>query len=78
MDATKAIVLKLPKHVLDGNRTEVIKKYKDWLFSQPQLLNEIKKELKGKILGCWCSPLPCHGDVLSEIANQESIDEFFN
>jgi hypothetical protein len=21
-------------------------------------------ELKGKILVCWCKPLPCHGDVL--------------
>ena len=22
--------------------------------------------LKGKVLGCWCKPLPCHGDVIVE------------
>ena len=21
-------------------------------------------QLKGKVLGCWCKPLPCHGDVI--------------
>lgn len=32
---------------------------------------EIKRELRGKDLACWC-PLdqPCHADVLLEIANQ--------
>jgi len=31
---------------------------------------QIKRELKGKNLACWC-PLdqPCHADVLLEIAN---------
>ena len=22
-----------------------------------------------KVLGCWCYPLPCHGDVIAEIVN---------
>jgi Domain of unknown function (DUF4326) len=26
-------------------------------------------ELRGKTLVCWCAPLPCHGDVLVELAN---------
>lgn len=26
------------------------------------------QELGGKILGCYCKPGPCHGDVLSEVA----------
>ncbi|GAG87489.1 unnamed protein product, partial [marine sediment metagenome] len=26
-------------------------------------------ELKGKDLVCWCAPLPCHADVLLELAN---------
>jgi hypothetical protein len=25
-------------------------------------------ELKGKRLGCFCHPQPCHGDVLAELA----------
>lgn len=27
-------------------------------------------ELKGKTLGCWCKPYPCHGDVLVELLNE--------
>lgn len=26
------------------------------------------RELKGKTLICFCKPLPCHGDILAEIA----------
>lgn len=32
-------------------------------------------ELAGRDLACWCPPgLPCHADVLIEIANQEATD----
>lgn len=24
-------------------------------------------KLKDKVLGCWCKPLSCHGDVLVEL-----------
>jgi DNA modification methylase len=44
----------------------VIEKYKGW-FAQQKL---DVSELKGKVLGCWCKPLPCHGDFLAELANQ--------
>ena len=27
-------------------------------------------ELKGKRLGCWCKPAPCHGDVLVELIEE--------
>lgn len=62
----------------DCTRTEVIQKYKEWIYSQPELLEEIRSNLKGKILGCWCSPLACHGDILSEIANTEYIEDLFS
>lgn len=52
----------------DGDRDAVITKYAEWLFEQPQLLQEAAS-LKGKVLGCWCAPKACHGDVLAEIAN---------
>ena len=52
----------------DGTREEVIQKYIDWLMDQPELLNSVN-ELRGKILGCWCHPNACHGDILAEIAN---------
>lgn len=56
----------------DSSREEVVKKYREWLLGQRSApgnrarptLEEAKKELKGKVLGCWCSPKICHGDVL--------------
>lgn len=52
----------------DGSRAEVIQKYRAW--AQAKGLDQAAKtELKGKVLGCWCSPLGCHGDVLAEWAN---------
>lgn len=47
----------------DGTRAEVIDKYEAYLMATPMLLNSLH-ELKGKKLGCWCSPRCCHGDVL--------------
>lgn len=50
-----------------GNRIEVIKFYRQWLT--PEMKEAARQELKGKDLVCWCAPLPCHADVLIEIAN---------
>jgi hypothetical protein len=52
----------------DGNREEVIEKYKKWIINQPNLLDQIHT-LEGKTLGCWCNPKPCHGDVLVDLLN---------
>jgi hypothetical protein len=53
------------------SRAEAVKRYEEWIRSQPEKMAEIKKELKGKVLGCWCSPKLCHGHVLAWIANEE-------
>lgn len=58
----------------DGTRKEVIAKYRAWITTQPDLLERLS-ELKGKILGCWCSPLSCHGEVLYELANRHNLFE---
>lgn len=54
----------------DGGRLEVINKYRQWILSQPNLIRDLI-ELEGKILGCWCKPKICHGDVLVNL-----VDEF--
>jgi hypothetical protein len=56
----------------DGTREEVLKKYKEYILNKPELLNKLS-ELKGKILGCYCKPLPCHGDVLEELIKELNI-----
>lgn len=43
-----------------------VQKYREWVVKQPELMGSLK-ELQGKRLGCWCKPLPCHGDVLVEL-----------
>ena len=55
----------------DGSREEVIQKYEQWLRAQPKLMAKAKRDLKGKVLACWCAPSACHGDVLAHIANEE-------
>lgn len=50
------------------SRKFVIDEYRDYLHTSG--LAEQIKELRGKDLACWCKPLPCHGDVLLELANR--------
>lgn len=57
---------------IDGNREEVINKYEEYLKKQLKEslgLKDKLKQLKGKILGCWCRPLSCHGDILLKYIN---------
>jgi len=57
----------------DGTRAQVIERYRQWIASQPKLLADLH-ELRGKDLICWCTPLPCHADVLAELASQSDRD----
>lgn len=56
-----------------GTRSEVIEKYKEYLYSSPELMSSLH-ELVGKDLVCWCKPKACHGDVLLQ-AVEEYIRE---
>jgi len=55
----------------DGDREEVVRKYREWIQTQPALIRMAQRELRGRDLLCFCSPEACHGDVLLEIANQK-------
>ena len=50
----------------DGDRAEVIAKYKTYILDNTALLKRLP-ELHGKRLGCFCRPAPCHGDVLLDL-----------
>lgn len=52
-----------------GSREAAVAAYRDYLMARPELVAKAKAELKGKVLGCWCAPLSCHGDILAEVAN---------
>lgn len=53
----------------NGTREEVINKYHEWIETQPELMSSLP-ELKGKILGCYCAPELCHGNVLVELLEE--------
>ncbi|MGE5443685.1 MAG: DUF4326 domain-containing protein [Ignavibacteriales bacterium] len=50
-------------------REEAVEKYRNYILNRPDLLSRLD-ELKGKTLGCWCKPEPCHGDVLVDLVRE--------
>jgi hypothetical protein len=44
--------------------------YEEHIRSSPELMDSLH-ELAGKRLGCWCSPAPCHGDVLVKLFKEK-------
>ncbi len=49
-------------------REEMLRKYRAYLLARPDLL-ALVPELRGHRLACWCAPLPCHADVLADLAD---------
>lgn len=62
-----------PFHIgTHGSREDVITRYCKRVVRHPGLLRMVWS-LRGQTLGCRCHPLPCHGDVLAELANVEHV-----
>jgi hypothetical protein len=53
----------------DGNRHQVCEGYIEY-FKHKRSLHTKIKDLKGKVLGCHCAPLRCHGDHLKNLADE--------
>lgn len=53
----------------DGDRSAVLARYRAWLATRPDLLARLP-DLAGRVLGCWCVPEPCHGDILATLADR--------
>ena len=49
-------------------RDRVCDEYEKWFWTT-DLPNQLHK-LKNKVLGCYCSPLRCHGDFLAKEVNK--------
>ena len=43
-----------------------LEKYEEHIRNTPELYNNLH-ELEGKVLGCWCKPSQCHGDILLKL-----------
>jgi len=56
-----------PYHIgKDGTREEVIIKYEKYIRGRPELLADLPG-LEGQVLGCYCKPKACHGDILVKL-----------
>lgn len=57
----------------DGNRDEVIEKYKVWFYQvlKDRIFRQALSPLRGKRLGCFCAPQRCHGEVILEYLERE-------
>lgn len=60
------------KHVVKS-RAEAVRAYNKWIHQpeQSQLRADMRRELKGKDLICWCAPYACHADIILLLANKE-------
>jgi hypothetical protein len=54
------------------DRREAIQKFEEYLLNNEELMSQLH-ELEGKVLGCWCKPQACHGDVLAHYANTKKL-----
>ena len=59
-------------------RKEAVEAYRDYILNGEgkHLLNDLH-ELEGKVLGCWCKPKSCHGDILAEIIESRKQKKLF-
>jgi hypothetical protein len=54
----------------DGTIKEVLFKYEKYIRSKYSV-EEVKRDLNGKDLLCFCAPYYCHGNILKEICENE-------
>lgn len=54
-----------PYSLTQYSRKESLELYEKWVQK-----TELIKELEGKILGCWCKPEACHGDILIKLLKE--------
>jgi hypothetical protein len=67
-----------PFHIgRDGDRFEVILKFAVYWYAEEQrkLREQARKELLHRILGCWCKPQACHGDIIAGYVNWREVFE---
>jgi hypothetical protein len=51
----------------DGTRKEVIEKYEKEVRLHPHILRAIELLSPTAVLGCYCKPKACHGDIIIKL-----------
>jgi hypothetical protein len=62
----------------DRERAECLEKFRGYFLakveSDPEFAARVR-ELRGKVLGCFCKPKACHGDVIAEYVDSLEVPE---
>ena len=77
--AVKTAIEKLPEveFVTYISRDVALENFRERHKNDQKTL-EALDELEGKVLGCWCKPKSCHGDVLLELLTQKKLKILLN
>lgn len=57
----------------EADPDRILERYEAHVRSRPELMAALP-ELRGKVLGCWCAPKRCHGDVLLRLAEEAHLE----
>lgn len=63
-------------HKTGLKRGEAVQRYREWAYGNREhptglaFPHELLETLRGKVLGCWCKPDACHGDVLVRLLDE--------
>lgn len=57
----------------ENQRTEVIEAYER--YARDRFTPDELKVLVGKVLGCYCKPKACHGDILVKLINEYGLED---
>lgn len=65
----------------ESQRGDTLEKFREYFYNRLESDPEFKMrvgKLKGKRLGCFCAPKPCHADIIAEYVNgltEEIVDK---
>lgn len=62
----------------DGSGEDVLRKYQAYFLDRLDTEPEFRRRvlgLKGKRLGCFCKPGPCHGDIIAAWVNEHITEK---
>lgn len=67
--------------IVCSSRAEAIAMYEKWILGlvdvpglRPPEIGYIRKALTDRVLGCFCKPRACHGDILAKICSWEESE----
>lgn len=69
-----------PFNVEEHGRNGCIKLYREYFrkrMRSDRFFRMAVNDLRGKVMGCWCKPEACHGDVIMEYLKTGNVRKTF-